>query len=1144
MTAHDALTPEDQFHLWLAACDEALVAGDMALPPQPALPPEEQSRRDEGLAWCRLVRQLWPRANCSTFSAATTPGAAAPAAGLSLTRLGRFEIQRELGRGGCGVVFLAYDPKLRRPVALKVPRTEALFTSELRARFQHEARAAAALDHPNLVPVYEAGEEGSLCYIASAYCPGITLAAWLKERSEPVPYRLAAQLLLTLAEAMDYAHRQGVLHRDLKPSNIMLEKDEGGRMKDEKEPPSSSSFILHPSSFVPKITDFGLAKLVDGEPGATTMPFLTQSGAVLGTPSYMAPEQAGGQSKAAGPAADVYALGAILYELLTGRPPFKADTPLETLLLVRTSEPVSLARLRQHVPRDLETICLKCLRKEPAKRYGSALALAEDLRRYLAGEPIRARRIGTLGRLVLWCRRKPALASTLAVATLVCLSVAGVGLWRVLEERDRYRTEREKAVRHLYHSLIGEARALRLARRIGYRSQAWDRLRQALALDTSERNPLALRHEAAACLGDFVGLEPAIWTDFPEGVYAIDLAVPPEGGQVALALTDGTVSLRRLPGGAEIARLRGHRSGVFAVAFGPRGDLLLSGDDRGTIKVWKKKADRTWVCVRTLVTAPSGMPNYIHAISAAFTPDGSHLLFCSKTASAISLTKVQQSTYDFLFPRHDVLFRGPGNERFYRLAVSPDGKLLAGVYRDEGRDGLLVWDLASRKMQMRLSPNLGILNDVVFSPDGKYLACAGYDGVALFDTEAFQQRWFEHGDASFSLAFSPDSQWLAIPNSALGVVRLWNITANRAVADLTHPGEPHSVAFSRDGRSLVSVAARSVRVWNLAGSGEKVALSGHKGSVSCVAFRSDGKLLASASADETVKFWDPGSGRLVSRLSGFRGSVQAVAFHPGGNITATADWSGAVRIWDLTLPGRPKELTSLTHEAGTILWGVAFSPDGRYFSVCGESGVELWEVRTGKSEQRGARSVRPPVFANRTRLTDHQGSTLCFSPDSKLFAWGEKDSSLRYWQLRKSRRIDVPGADPGAPQGIAFLPDSKHLAFISSKYQAEIWNMVARKKTFGLDVAGFQGPYRSTPGRLLALSADGAWLAVQGSVVTIWDTKNKDVVLALPKEPSGMLSMAWDPDRNRLAIGSADGRLVVWNLPVIRTQLGSIGLSW
>src|SRR5262249_25341052 len=256
---------------------------------------------------------------------------------------------------------------------------DALSGPALLERFQREARAAAGLDHPHIVPVYEAGAVGPVCYIASAYCPGPTLAQWLKRRDQPVPVREAAELVATLAEAVQHAHGRGVGHRDLKPGNVLLAADD-----------------------TPRVTDFGLAKVFGAEGEASQ----TQSGAVVGTPSYMAPEQAGGQRKAVGPAADVYALGAVLYELLTGRPPFVAETTLDTLLLVRTEEPVPPGRLRPKLPRDLETVCLKCLQKEPGQRYTSAAALADDLRRWANGEPIRARPVSTWGRAWRWARRR------------------------------------------------------------------------------------------------------------------------------------------------------------------------------------------------------------------------------------------------------------------------------------------------------------------------------------------------------------------------------------------------------------------------------------------------------------------------------------------------------------------------------------------------------------------------------------------------------------------------------------------------------------------------------------------------------------------------------------------------------------------
>ena len=277
-------------------------------------------------------------------------------------QLGRFVVLRELGVGGHGVVLLAFDPVLKRNVALKVPRSEDLVSAAMRRRFLREARAAARLTHPNLVSVYEVGEVGPVGYIASAYCTGPSLATWLKEQDQPLAPRLAADLIVQLAEAMQYAHGQGVLHRDIKPSNVLLEPLPAGSEAAES---TNRSF-----PFVPKLVDFGLAKL-EGIPGTDTL-----SGVAMGTPGYMAPEQVEGRLDEIGAATDVYGLGLVLYECLTGQRPFVGNSDADTMQRILTEEPTPPSRLRDRIGADIEAICLKCLEKSPGRRYASARRLS------------------------------------------------------------------------------------------------------------------------------------------------------------------------------------------------------------------------------------------------------------------------------------------------------------------------------------------------------------------------------------------------------------------------------------------------------------------------------------------------------------------------------------------------------------------------------------------------------------------------------------------------------------------------------------------------------------------------------------------------------------------------------------------------
>jgi serine/threonine-protein kinase len=349
----------------------------------------------------------------------------APSALAAPAGLVEYELLEELGRGGMGVVYKARQVGLNRLVALKMVLAGAHAAPDDLARFRTEAEAVASLQHANIVQIYEIGERDGAPFLALEYLGGGSLAQ--KLQGVPQPPAEAAKLIETLAHAIHHAHQQGIIHRDLKPANVLLSFCGGSQNRADGGPAPVSE--RPQNEVVPKITDFGLAKWLARPAPSGDAAGLTRSGDILGTPSYMAPEQAAGHLPSIGPATDIYALGAILYEMLTGRPPFRAATLVDTLVQVQTREPVSPARLQPGVPRDLDTICLKCLEKAPGKRYASARALAEDLRCFLAGRPIQARPVGPWERAWKWARRRPTAAALLAVSAVAVLALLVGGWW-------------------------------------------------------------------------------------------------------------------------------------------------------------------------------------------------------------------------------------------------------------------------------------------------------------------------------------------------------------------------------------------------------------------------------------------------------------------------------------------------------------------------------------------------------------------------------------------------------------------------------------------------------------------------------------------------------------------------------------------
>jgi serine/threonine-protein kinase len=485
----------------------------------PELLPEVRARWRQ---MCRVREQL-----DALFPTSPVPDAGPPVpppGGTALPHIPGYEVEAVLGRGGMGVVFRARQLRLNRVVALKMTLADAYAGPRERERFQREAEAVAGLRHPNVVQVYDVGDAAGRPYFTMEYVEGGSLAQQLT--GTPRPARQATALLATLAAAVQAAHQSGIVHRDLKPANVLLTADG-----------------------TPKVTDFGVARRLDGAAG------LTRTGAAVGTPSYMAPEQAGGDKNAVGPATDVHALGAILYELLTGRPPFGGETAAATVLQVIHQDPVPPSRRNARVPRDLETITLKCLQKDPQKRYASAAALAEDLRRFLRGEAIAARPEGRLGRLARRVRRRPALSAAVALAALLAVALVGGGLWLASERAAAARaaqaewaaTERAAAedlremVRWLKKSSWHRARAAleRAKGRLGERESA--ELRPLLDqgardLDLAARLD-ALRLHSADTVGGYLDAGKEYEEAFREAGLG-QVGVPPEGVATRIAASN------------------------------------------------------------------------------------------------------------------------------------------------------------------------------------------------------------------------------------------------------------------------------------------------------------------------------------------------------------------------------------------------------------------------------------------------------------------------------------------------------------------------------------------------------------------------------------------------------------------------------
>jgi serine/threonine protein kinase/WD40 repeat protein/Tfp pilus assembly protein PilF len=1055
-----------------------------------------------------------------------------PADGNSPERLGEYRILREVGHGGMGVVYEAEQESLGRHVALKVLPRQALLKTTYLERFRREAKAAAKLHHTNIVPVFGVGEcDGTHYYVMQFIggegldkvladlrrlraAPGAPTAAAMRseasvahslltgrfdapaappaeEPSAPASpataaggahgsstlsaggldghyYRGIARVGLQVADALAYAHRQGILHRDVKPSNLLL--DQQGTVW---------------------ITDFGLAKAEGADD-------LSQPGDIVGTLRFMAPERFDGRSL---PQSDVYGLGGTLYELLTLRPPFGDMNKARLVEKVLHEPPTPPRRLDPRVPRDLETILLKCLAKEPAERYATADLLAEDLRRFLADRPIRARRSSVAERTWRWCRRNPAVASLLAAVALLLLTVATVS--SIMAARlngalgKAKEAQREGQLRET-EAFVGQAHGIRYSRRPGQRVGALASLKKSAEIGRELDLPAdwfdRLRNEAIACMA-LPDLRLAReWPGYHAGTWSVDFDDALE--RYARGDRQGNISVRRVADDAELYQLH-VRPEVTYVSLSADGRYLLARTGSGSCHLW-----------RLVDPQPVLVKEEQKSSNAVINPDGRHFTLAfhdgaiqvHELASGQRVRRWQVGAGRGLVavhPKEPQLAVGypqevriydwdsgklratlPQAKAIYYLAWHPEGNILA----TGGADHLIsLWDVATGRRVFRLEGHKNDGLSFAFSHAGDLLASRDWDSILrLWDTRTGKLLFSTHADMFDNLRFRSDDRWLAAEHYG-EKLRIWEVVPSRGYRTIA--GGYRSISFSKDGHLLAGGGNGAFYLWD---SKRNQQLALVRAPLVHVLFDPSGALLtngpvgllrwpvqADASSPELVRIGPP------ERLP-LRGSSCQIACSHDGQVIAIAAFD--VGAWVLRREDPPHTLQAGPH-AGVRQ--VAVSPDGGLVATGsfggGSSEVKVWNTGSGKLERKLPVGTAAHAY-------------VAFSPDGRWLATG--GDSLRVWQVgawREQVRLEV------APTHLAFSPDSTMLAFDTH--------------------AGVI--------RLVDPETGREWGQLEDP------------------EQNRALWISFSPDGTQLATASGDGPAIhIWDLRAIREQLAEMGLDW